>query len=207
MLTIRVESEQRGEPMPDTLVPDGGGPMARGDAVETAVARRNTGVFARVPALPGNQRCPQCAAVVNDIEEVCVACGYRWGVRPRAVTLPPLGRRRHERTEMQLRLVYVSEELEIEATTADLSASGVFVCSQILDPVGTACRLTILLDGAPALEVTGIVRRVVSHDKVTARGGSSEPTGFGVEFTRLDAAARAWLARAIARMAPGGGSD
>jgi len=68
-----------------------------------------------VPALPGNQRCPQCAAVVSDADEVCVACGYRWGLRPRALTLPPLGRRRHERTEMQLRIIYVSEELEIEA--------------------------------------------------------------------------------------------
>ena len=88
----------------------------------------------------------------------------------------------------------MSSELEIEATTRDLSHSGVFVRTQILDPVGTTCRLTILIDGGPPLEVRGVVRRVVhTHDH-------DEEIGLGVELTGLGRQERAWLDAVLARM-------
>lgn len=97
---------------------------------------------------------------------------------------------------MELRLVYVSDELEIEATTLDLSHSGVFVCTQILDPVATRCRLTLLIDGGPPLQLDGVVRRVVAHND---RG---EPVGLGVELVGLGPAERAWIDLAIKKMTP-----
>jgi len=114
------------------------------------------------------------------------------------VTVPPPAfagdRRRHDRHSMELRLIYVSSELEIEATTRDLSNSGVFVCTQILDPVGTTCHMTILIDGGPPLEVRGVVRRVVQTQD---RG---EPIGLGVELIGLGKHERAWIDTVLARM-------
>jgi len=121
-----------------------------------------------------------------------------------AVTVPPpvavspadsIAHRRHERTRHALQLVYVSEELEIEATTRDLSASGVFVCTQVLDPIGTKCELAILIDGGPPLRLGAVVRRVVEHDPL-----GKEPVGMGVEFTAVGATERAWLERTIAKL-------
>ncbi len=107
----------------------------------------------------------------------------------------PAERRGHHRQALELRLVYASSELEIEASTRDISPSGVFVCSHVLDPVGTRCELTILIDGGPALRVSGIVRRVVEHD-----GFRTDPVGLGIEFVELGAAERDWLEIAIKRM-------
>ncbi|MDX2090594.1 MAG: FHA domain-containing protein [Kofleriaceae bacterium] len=92
-------------------------------------------------------------------------------------TLPPLARRRHDRLPIELRLVYASTELEVEAVSRDLSESGVFVCSTVLEPIGTTCNITLLVDGAPAVEVRGVVRRIVERPE---RLGS--PIGFAVEF-------------------------
>lgn len=120
-----------------------------------------------------------------------------------AVTVPPppptppkpsLDTRRHDRLRTGLQLVYVSEALEIEATTRDLSMSGVFVCTQLLDPVGTRCQLTILIDGGPPLQLGAIVRRVVEHDPLGA-----EPVGMGVEFVQVGHDAHAWLEKTVAK--------
>jgi len=116
-----------------------------------------------------------------------------------APTVPPvtipLERRRHDRIPRELRLIYVSEALEIEANTSDLSPSGVFVRTQILDPVDTPCRLTILIDGGPALEVQGVVRRVVEQGN--ERG---EPAGLGVEIRDLGPHEAAWIDIAVVRI-------
>jgi pSer/pThr/pTyr-binding forkhead associated (FHA) protein len=87
----------------------------------------------------------------------------------------PIDRRRHDRRPVALQLIYTSSELEIEALTRDLSESGVFVCSQVLDPVGTACTLTLLVGGRQ-VQMRGTVRRVVETPD------SGEPIGLGVEF-------------------------
>lgn len=163
------------------------------------------------PTIPpiNRQQCPQCGADVSDADDECAACHFQWGgfratsrtdVRGgRAQTADPterIDRRRDERAAVELQLVYVSSELEIEATTRDLSTSGVFVCSQVLDPIGTECQLTILVDGGPPLNVRGVVRRVVDHDPRQQR-----ESGLGVEFVGLGAADRTWLETVIARAA------
>jgi hypothetical protein len=109
-------------------------------------------------------------------------------------TMRPPERRRHHRQSIELSLVYTSDSLEIEVMTRDLSVSGVFVCTEVLDPVDTECELQILLDGAPPLQVRGIVRRVVD-----ARQDSSEPAGLGIEFIALGEREQSWIESAIQR--------
>lgn len=152
------------------------------------------------------QRCPRCASIVSDADDECAVCGYRWGsfrpMNPTDVGVNPLDRRRHDRHSLELHLVYTSSELEIEAMTRDLSESGVFVCSEVLDAIGTECQLTILVDGGPPLRVRGIVRRVVEHYEV-----GKDPVGLGVEFTEVGVAERARLAVLAARSTSPGAPD
>lgn len=162
------------------------------------IARRVTAQLpiTRPSAIAHHQRCPECGAPVSATDDECASCHHRWGTfRPEAVTGVednPISRRRHDRHSVELNLVYVSSELEIEATTRDLSQSGVFVCTQVLDPIGTRCELTILVDGGPPLRIKGIVRRVVERED-----DGDEPVGLGVEFVSVGAAERAWLDRVV----------
>ena len=107
-------------------------------------------------------------------------------------TLRPAERREHERRKLALDVTYASDQLELEVTTHDLSLSGVFVTSDVLEPIGTTCQLTILVDGAPAVSVRGVVRRVVE------RTGDDGESGFAVEFVDLGDAERKWLETALA---------
>ena len=160
--------------------------------------RARTQPFAAVTIPPtGQQRCPNCGSAVTDLDDECTTCRYQWGgfrATSRTDVRKGVSKRRHDRLPVELQLVYVSSELEIEATTRDLSTSGVFVCTQVLDPIGTKCKLTFLVDGGPPLEIDGVVRRVVQHE-------SSEQTGLGVEFSRVGQTERAWLESLIASLA------
>ena len=168
-------------------------------------ARTTSKVMVTVPPPLANQRCPRCGAAVSAEDDECAGCHYRWDTfRPQATTLvggnpiAPLNRRRHERHNLELHLVYVSADLEVEAVTRDLSASGVFVCSQVLEPLGTPCELTLLVDGGPPLLIRGVVRRVVEHEDQDDAG---DPVGLGIEFVEFGAHAKAWLEAVIARQA------
>lgn len=108
--------------------------------------------------------------------------------------LPPLTRRRHDRLPIELRVVYASRELEVDAISRDLSESGVFVCSTVLDPIGTTCSLTLMLDGGPTVVVQGVVRRIVDRPE---RLGN--PIGFAVEFVGVQPEQQTWLRMIVAR--------
>ncbi len=213
-LTVRVIEDEDAALESTLLLRDGNEAMRRvvdAAPVEFAASHATTKQFKIVAPPPeANQRCPNCAAPVSDLDDQCSSCGHRWGgFRPMTPThvsaklagaataspgtLNPLSRRRHDRYSVELRLIYISSELEIEATTRDLSVSGVFVRTQILDPVGTRCDLTILIDGGPPLHVRGVVRRVVKNDD------HGEPIGLGVEFTQLGANDRSWIEAVLAR--------
>ncbi len=192
-LTVRIadaESEQ-----PSTLV------LKNFNAADEIKKMRSTATTLEigiVRAPSANQRCPRCAAPVSDTDEECASCRYRWdSFRPMTrtnVRPNPLDRRRHDRQVIELHLVYTSSELEIEALSRDLSESGVFVCSQVLDPIGTECQLTILVDGGPPIDVSGVVRRVVD------RPIDGDPIGLGVEFVNLGEQQRSWIRTTIERM-------
>jgi pSer/pThr/pTyr-binding forkhead associated (FHA) protein len=156
---------------------------------DSRTLRARTMPHAAVTAPPPiHHRCPNCGSAVNSVDDECKTCRYQF---PRAITRKGVTQRRFDRHSVELQVVYVSSELEIEATSRDLSPTGVFVCTQVLDPIGTRCTLTFLLDGGPPLRIEGIVRRVVS-----------DPSGLGVEFSRVGEQERTWLTALIAELEP-----
>ncbi|HLL23258.1 MAG TPA: FHA domain-containing protein [Kofleriaceae bacterium] len=161
---------------------------------DAVALRSRTGPLPVIIPPPNQQRCPNCGSMVGIDDDECEACRYSWGgfrTASRTDVRTGVTRRRHERWPVELRLVYVSSALEIETSSRDLSPAGVFVVSQVLEPVGTHCRLTFLVDGGPPVEVRGVVRRVVER----VRGAP----GLGVEFSRLGEHEKAWIERLIAR--------
>ncbi|HEY5921070.1 MAG TPA: FHA domain-containing protein [Kofleriaceae bacterium] len=193
ILTVRIgegDAEQ-----PSTLVLKN---FNAADEIKKARATATTLEIGVVRAPAAHQRCPRCAAPVSNTDDECANCRYRWGsFRPMSrtdVRPNPLNRRRHDRQVIELSLVYTSSELEIEALSRDLSESGVFVCSQVLDPIGTECQLTILVDGGPPIDVRGVVRRVVEREI------EGDPIGLGVEFVGLGEPQLTWIRATIERM-------
>ena len=196
VLTVRISegNDEQPEDQPATLALDG---MNVGDRrVRTGGMTAPMAVLR--PPLAADQRCPRWSAPVSHLDEECANCHYQWGsFRPTSRTdlqPTPLDRRRHDRQPIELPLVYTSSELEIEALSRDLSESGVFVCTQLLDPIGTECQLTILVDGGPPLAVRGVVRRVVEREV------DGDPIGLGVEFVGLGERQLTWIRTTIERM-------
>jgi hypothetical protein len=192
-LTVRIDEGE--DEQPTTLVLKSFNP---GEEIKKARAVTLQHAVVRPPPPSAHQRCPRCAAPVSELDEECSTCRFHWGsFRPMArtdVRPNPLNRRRHDRQVIELHLVYTSSELEIEAMSRDLSESGVFVCTQVLDPIGTECQLTILVDGGPPIDVQGVVRRVVE------RAIDGDPIGLGVEFVGLGEPQRSWIRTTIDRM-------
>lgn len=194
-LIVRIAEGREDEELPSTLVL---ATFNAADEIKKRSAATTLEMAIAIPPMSAHQRCPRCATAVSVDDDECPGCKFQWGsFRPMAVTdvqPNPLHRRRHVRAEIELHLVYTSGDLEIEAVSRDLSESGVFVCSQVLDPTGTECQLTILVDGGPPLAVQGIVRRVVDRPQ------PGEPIGLGVEFVGLAAAQLVWIRTTLARM-------
>lgn len=160
--------------------------------------RARTAPYAVTQRMAAQQRCPNCGSAVTEIDDECKTCRYSWGGFRAAsrtdVHKVVVAKRRHDRLPAELQILYVSSELEIEATSRDLSPSGVFVLTQVLDPIGTTCTLTFLVDGGPPLKLDGVVRRVVEHE-------DADHSGLGVEFSRVGAQEKSWLDALIARLA------
>jgi hypothetical protein len=196
VLTVRIaEGAEDEREQPSTLVLKS---FNAADEIKKMRSTATTLEMGVIKAPSANQRCPRCAAPVSDVDEECSNCRYRWGsFRPMSrtdVRPNPLNRRRHDRQVIELHLVYSSTELEIEAMSRDLSESGVFVCSEVLEPIGTECQLTILVDGGPPIDVRGVVRRVVE------RPIDGDPIGLGVEFVDLGEQQLTWIRATIERM-------
>jgi FHA domain/PilZ domain len=160
-------------------------------------ARALTVRAAGTQPVPTQQRCPNCGSVVIDLDDECATCRYSWGFRAASRTdirKTTVSKRRDTRLPVELQLVYVSSELEIEASSRDLSTSGVFVVSQVLEPIGTQCTLSFLVHSGPPLQIAGVVRRVVEHE-------DAEHSGLGVEFSRVGPDEKLWLDALITRLA------
>lgn len=144
--------------------------------------------------LPAEHNCPRCRARVPIESPRCPRCRYAWsGGRPAAVTrVMPVwsaDRRRAERRRVDVPVIYTSESLTFDATARDLSQSGMFVASELLDPVDTQCRITVLPDGGPAVVFAGVVCRVV---EARDHAGQDVP-GLGIRFTLMGPEAARWL--------------
>jgi hypothetical protein len=163
------------------------------------------------PPRISTHNCPGCRTRVAISADVCPHCGYQWpGALPESVTqihsmaemdaamgaeLPPPEeeRRSDTRRPVELAVMYTSETLAFDAVAMDLARGGLFVATELLDPVGTPCRITVLADGSPAVSFAGVVRRVV--EAPTPEG---HPAGLGVKFTAMGADAERWLMRLLA---------
>ncbi len=100
-------------------------------------------------------------------------------------------RRRHMRHFVEVPIRYESEALQVEGLSLNLSSSGVFIQTPILDEVGTNCQLTVQDGKRDALSLRGRVRRVVDSPS------APEPLGLGIEFADLEDSARRWLESAL----------
>jgi hypothetical protein len=98
-------------------------------------------------------------------------------------------RRAASRKSVEVAVLYLSDSLTVDAVARDLSRVGLFVETELLDPVGTLGRTTVLTDGGPAVSFSGIVRRVVE-----AQSPDGLPPGLGVMFTAMGPDAARWLA-------------
>lgn len=124
------------------------------------------------------------------LSELSTVAGGRTPTRPNRPTLED-DRRRSTRRDAVMRVVYTSPELEIEATTRDLSRFGVFICTEVLDPIDTKCTMTVQVTGSDPIRIQGVVKRVVERET------EGQPSGLAIEFLNLGARERRWIESAV----------
>jgi hypothetical protein len=175
------------------------------DGPESTTTRKTQ----RTPALPSprelaakaaEQKCPECGHAVGAEDDACPSCGYFWSAgRPNARTLVPPERsgeeerRENVRVPVVVPVLYMSDTLTFESQARDLSRGGMFIRTELLDPVGTPCMLTVLPDGGAAVVMQGVVAHVV--ESRADRLGRSP--GLGVKFASLSPDAERWLGHAL----------
>jgi ribosomal protein L40E len=145
--------------------------------------------------------CPRCRARVPYYEDTCRACGYAWppgrpASQTQEIVLEQVALRAYPRYAIRLPVVYSSETLTIDAIVRDVSRGGVFIATELLDPLGTTCELTALPDGHPAVTFEGVVAHVVQDSNHQGR-----PAGIGVRFTGASDEASAWLDSVLGQFA------
>jgi pSer/pThr/pTyr-binding forkhead associated (FHA) protein len=146
-----------------------------------------------MPAQIDFHNCPKCRAKIAFADGQCNQCGYAWSAQhPSAVTsrvtLSDL-KREPLPSPSSIPVVYSSEELTIDAVVTTMALDKAFVPSELLDPVNTACELTLLPDGIYAMNLMGTVTSVKSL------GDATGPAGMTVAFSEMPLAARAWIER------------
>lgn len=175
----------------------GPGLMVADDFIESDEAEMTrpghgpAGLLAGIAA-PDERNCPKCRARVQAEALACPTCGYRWpfggpASRTQEIVIADLSRRAERRHAIRVPVIYSSEYLTLDATARDLSRGGMFIASELLDPVGTSCEITALPDGRAAVLVSAEVCHV-STEIVAGR-----PPGFGVRFTTVSESGVAWL--------------
>ncbi len=155
------------------------------------------------------RNCPSCRARTDATDSTCRACGNplrppRPGSITREYVVPEAlrgaararlenaeERRRDIRHPVLLPVVYASDDLTFDAIARDLSLQGMFLETELLEPVGTSCTLTVLADGAPAITLAAVVSRVVDTQR---------PSGLGLRVTSMGPEAEAWLTHVIERL-------
>lgn len=151
------------------------------------------------------QNCRKCRAKLPMDADSCPKCGYKLPRgRPLSVTqrisIKDLEkeRRKGPRLPVDIPILYSSDTLTFDAVARDLSQGGIFVASELLDPIGTPCNITLLPDGAPPLSASGVVCHVI----VTETGEEGHPPGLGIKFTKLGEDARKWIGNILQRAIP-----
>lgn len=197
--TIRLQHD---EPDADDFEPD----TITISSVDLPRAAAAEAALETAPA-PGMRACPGCRTIVEAEARFCPACGHKLG--PRRVScmtreLPIVeegaDRRREPRLPILLPLLYRSRTVSFEAGARDLSRTGIYVATSMLDRVDTPCSITLLPDGAPATTLAGQVARVVLENDAE----TGLPMGMGIRFVELSRQDRRWLELLLRQLAPGG---
>lgn len=154
----------------------------------------------------GQLNCPHCGKSVSAEAEHCTHCGTKFPPgRPMSITqriqFKAIDRRQEVRCNVEVPVLYSSENLTFEAVARDLSHGGMFIATELLDPIGTSCKITVLPDGRPAVCFAGIVCHVVE----TETGAGGRPPGIGIRFSMMGKDAETWLKEALENAVPGSG--
>lgn len=149
--------------------------------------------------------CPRCRFTADSELSACPKCGFSWlTVRPQSPTVPvdlsAEDRRADVRWRVWLPVAYSSEGLTFRGWLRDLSWRGTYLVSDLLDPEGTICQLSVLPDAEPHMAFGGIVRHVVSR----AMGQGGRPPGMGIKFTAKSEAADHWLTEQLTALEAAG---
>ena len=167
-------------------------PPAKPDTTEPVEGRPGKGP---VMTHAAKQTCPDCGGPVAWEADACPSCGYIYSSGRPGATTSTRGRsiparvdekRRSARIPVDVPVIYQSATLEFESTATDLSRGGLFIETEVADPVGTTCGLTLLPDGGPAVSVQAVVCRIET------KAGGRQP-GIGVHFGSMSPEAHAWL--------------
>jgi pSer/pThr/pTyr-binding forkhead associated (FHA) protein len=142
--------------------------------------------------------CPRCHRVVSFLDETCSGCGYAWppghpSKSTQRIVMENVKQRAEPRYAIEVPVIYSSETLTIDAIVRDISRGGMFVETELLDPVGTTCEVTALPDGHGALRFSGVVVHVTDS---LIRAGAS---GLGIRFTSGSPEAMSWLEAVVSR--------
>lgn len=138
---------------------------------------------------PAISTCPACMLPVPGDEASCPSCGgLLFPGAPPATNQPPEERRKSTRVLVAIPVLCESTRGTFAGTAWDLGTGGMFVASDIHDPVVTRYRITLMPQDAPPMPVAGEVCHVV-----TERTRDGLPVGFGIRFTKMDALTRRWI--------------
>ncbi|HEU5059019.1 MAG TPA: FHA domain-containing protein, partial [Kofleriaceae bacterium] len=143
--------------------------------------------------------CARCHARMAPGDDDCPACGYSWPAgHPSARTqevLLEVAARKEPRYAVSVPVIYSSATLTIHAIVRDLSRGGMFIETQVLDPVGTPCEVTALPNGHAAMRLNGVVAHVAGDATI------AHLSGLGIEIVGGAPEALRWLERTVARFA------
>jgi RNA polymerase subunit RPABC4/transcription elongation factor Spt4 len=135
---------------------------------------------------PTYRTCLGCRALVPEGARECPECGLE-----RPITSPRLAdgtdRRSDARHDVDFRALYVSSSLTVEDEVLNLSSGGMFLASELLDPIGTRADLILFKGDQGKARFVGEVVHVVSSSDRGLR------SGMGIRFTKISPAAHIWL--------------
>jgi len=110
---------------------------------------------------------------------------------PRVADIRDVPSRQNPRFLIAVPVIYSSETLIIDAIVRDLSRGGMFIATDVLDPIGTPCDVTAMPEGRPGLRFAGVVAHVADQPS-TAR-----VHGLGIHLVDGSADAMSWLEQTI----------
>jgi pSer/pThr/pTyr-binding forkhead associated (FHA) protein len=106
------------------------------------------------------------------------------------IRIPPT--RRDPRFPVVVPVIYTSATLIIDAVVHDLSRGGMFIATEVLDPIGTPCDVTAMPEGHSAVVFEGVVAHVADEP------GKARVPGLGIHLVKGSPDAMRWLDRTIA---------